>query len=139
MNGWRGFKPLGVSTAATADDVKRAAETFKTERALQAEIAEALALALPADCYWTAIPGGDGRETRAPGYRSGTPDLIFVYRGKILFVELKRPRGGRASDAQREAHQAIERAGGLVYMARSLDLVVSLIRDELQCPVNLRL
>lgn len=138
MSSWRALKPLGESTAATAADVHRAAQTWRKERDLQAEIAEVLELGLPPDCFWTAIPGGDGRETRAPGYRSGTPDMLFVYRGKVLFVELKRPRKGRTSDAQSVAHRLIEAAGAQVHVARALDQVVDLIRDVLQCPVRVR-
>lgn len=138
MSGWRGIKTLGAATAATAEDVHRAASTWRKERDLQAEIAEVLELGLPSDCFWSAIPGGDGRETRAPGYRSGTPDMLFVYRGRILFVELKRPRKGRTSDAQATVHRQIEAAGAQVHVARALDEVVDLIRDVLQCPVRVR-
>lgn len=138
MTGWRALKPLGASEAMTVDDVHRAAQVWRKERDLQAEVAEILELGLPNDCFWTAIPGGDGRETRAPGYRSGTPDLLFVYRGKTLFVELKRPRKGRTSDTQVAVHRLIEAAGAVVHVARAIDQVVDLIRDELQCPVRVR-
>jgi hypothetical protein len=109
------------------------------EAALQSTISQALELGLPRDAYFTAIPGGDGRATRAPGYRPGTPDLFIGYRGRVLFIELKRASGGRVSAEQIACHQAIERAGFGVHVARSLDDVVSLIREELECPVNLRL
>jgi hypothetical protein len=138
VSGWRAVKPLGIAQAIKADDVHRAAQVWRKERDLQAEVAEILELGLPHDCFWTAIPGGDGRETRAPGYRSGTPDLLFVYRGKILFIELKRPRKGRTSDTQAAVHRQIETAGGAVHVARAVDQVVDLIRDELQCPVIVR-
>lgn len=105
---------------------------------LQATIAAALEIGLPPDCFWTAIPGGDGRATRTPGYRSGTPDLLFLYRGKTLFVELKRPKGGRVSDNQTVVHPMIENAGGAVHVARDLSQVVELIKDVLQCPCRVR-
>jgi hypothetical protein len=108
------------------------------EIAVQATIARALEIGLPQDAYFTAIPGGDGRATRTPGYRAGTPDLIVIYRGRTLFLELKRPIGGRVSIQQAECHRAIERAGARIHVARDLAEVVELIRDELQCPVNLR-
>jgi hypothetical protein len=139
MKTWRGIKPLGQGSAASAADLQRAIATGTSETELQASIAEALEFALPRDCFWTAIPGGDGRATRTPGYRSGTPDLLFIYRGLPLFIEMKRPRGGVVSAAQRDVHPLIEAAGGRVYTARALEHVVELIRDELQCPVNLRL
>lgn len=116
-----------------------AARAAIKESELQSSIARVLQLGLPGDCFWTAIPGGDGRATRTPGYRSGTPDLMFLYRGRVLFVELKRPKGGRTSAVQAEVHRGIEAAGGAVHVARDLAQVVDLIRDELQCPVRVRL
>jgi hypothetical protein len=108
------------------------------ERSIQASIAQAMELGLPFDCLFTAIPAGDKHAVTTPGYRNGIPDLLFQYRGKSLWVELKRPKYGVVSVAQRECHQLIERAGCLVHMARSLTEVVDLVRVELQCPLRLK-
>ena len=40
-----------------------------------------------------AIPGGDRRATRSPGYVKGTPDVLCVVRGQCVLVELKSVKG----------------------------------------------
>lgn len=104
------------------------------ERQLQSAVAEFLGWALPDGCYFTSIPGGDGRATRAPGWRSGTPDLMILWRGRAIFIELKAP-AGRLSDAQKDAALAITFAGGLAYSARSVEEVEELLR-ALQIPLR---
>jgi hypothetical protein len=71
----------------------------------------------PVNCWYSVIPGGDGRETRAPGFVAGTPDMVFVVRGKVVFLEMKRVRGGRLAAAQMAVHERITLAGGLVLIA----------------------
>lgn len=89
------------------------------ERQLQKAVAEFLSHALPPDAFFSSIPGGEGRATRTPGYRAGTPDVLTVYKGRALFVELKSPRG-RLSVDQRTALSAIWNAGGDLAICRSL-------------------
>jgi len=71
----------------------------------------------PVECFVTTIPGGDGRETRAPGWVAGTPDICILYRGRTIWLEMKRVRGGRLSAAQVAAHERITLAGGVVLVA----------------------
>lgn len=112
-----------------------------TERQTQSTIADALSVhgALPDDCFWTAIPGGDGKVTLTPGYRPGAPDLLFVYRGKTVFIEMKREVGRiKTSDNQKLAHELIERAGAQAFVARNLADVVAILREDLKVPVRVR-
>ncbi len=91
-----------------------------TERRLQSAVAQYLNAVLTPATWHTAIPGGDGKMTRAPGYVSGTPDYLVVHGGRALFIELKTPRG-RPSDAQVSAWHGIEDASGKVVLCRSVD------------------
>lgn len=129
----QGNKPLDAAA------LQRAVAKAEKERDLQSELSEVLNLGLPADAVFTSIPGGDGRATRTPGYLSGFPDALIMYRKRCLLLELKRRVGGRYSDDQIRVHAQIERAGGLVFGVNTLDQALDLIRDELQCPIRLRL
>ena len=110
------------------------------ERQSQAAICKALSYpgVLPTDCWWTAIPGGDRAATLTPGYRPGTTDLVFMWRGKTAWIELKREGGGRVSKEQKDCHELIERAGGHAYIARTLAEVVAILKEDLRMPVRLR-
>jgi hypothetical protein len=105
------------------------------ERDLQKDVAEWLRWVLPPDVYWTAIPGGDRHMTRAPGYRSGAPDLLFIILGRACLIELK-TRSGRVQPCQHEARDAIIRAGGWHAVCRSIEDVEGTLRAW---GVNLRI
>lgn len=72
--------------------------------------------------WWTTIPLGGGGKVRggqikAAGARKGTPDVLCIWKGRPIFIELKRKVGGRVSPEQRECHNKILKAGGGVYVA----------------------
>ena len=109
-----------------------------TERAFHKAAVQYLELALrPYRGIVRTIPGGDGKMTRAPGYVSGSPDLLLIVRGQAIGIELKTKRG-RVSDAQKFEQKAWESAGASYFIARSLDdlqgivaaLVVGRVRGE---------
>ena len=52
--------------------------------------------------------------------KAGSPDLLLCVRGRFVGVECKRP-GNRQSESQREAQEAIVRAGGLYWLVYSFD------------------
>jgi transposase len=54
------------------------------------------------------------------GTARGTPDLLIVADGKAHFLELK-SAGGRATDAQRQCHEALRAAGAVVAVAHGID------------------
>ena len=68
--------------------------------------------------WWTHIPLGGLRSKveaailRGLGTARGTPDLLIVADGKAHFLELK-SAGGRATDAQRQCHEALRAAGAV--------------------------
>jgi Holliday junction resolvase len=54
------------------------------------------------------------------GAYKGIPDLIAVKNGRVLFIELKTPRG-RQSDYQRKFQANLEAAGGDYVLCRGVD------------------
>jgi len=73
-----------------------------------------------------AIPGGDRRATRSPGYVKGTPDVLCVVRGQCVLVELKSVKGVVGED-QKAVQGDLERAGAVVFIARSMDDLESIV------------
>lgn len=101
-----------------------------TEEQLQVQIADWCAACLPKPPdgpLWTAVnplPGksteGQGARRKRLGLKPGWPDLQFLFRGQLIGVELKTPKG-RLSVEQELVGQAIGDAGGVVFLARSLE------------------
>lgn len=90
------------------------------ERSLQQQIVDYSRVMLPAEVWWGALPGGDGRRTTAPGYQKGTPDWLVVHQGRAFFFELK-ASGGRVSAHQNDTGHRLHQAGAKVHLIRSLD------------------
>lgn len=57
---------------------------------------------------------------------AGLPDLICCYRGRFLAIEVKTPIG-KVSARQHYVHNLIERAGGIVGVARSVEDAQTLV------------
>jgi hypothetical protein len=57
------------------------------------------------------------------GSAPGLPDICAVYRGRMVAIELKAPKG-IVSPYQEEFIKRINEAGGLAFVARSLDDVI---------------
>jgi hypothetical protein len=58
----------------------------------------------------------------------GTPDRFCIYRGKPVFIEVKRP-GEQPTTVQTETHHRIERAGGSVVVAYKVEDVIEAFRQ----------
>lgn len=73
-----------------------------------------------------------------PDYNRGWPDrLVLLPGGRMAWVELKRPRGGRVSAAQRVAHEELRRLGQQVFLVLSVgeaEAVLALMRGEAGAP-----
>ena len=103
------------------------------EQALQRQIAQFLDVALGGTAWYGAIPLGGGGRVRgailhSTGTKEGTPDMCVVDAGRVLFLELKSPKG-RVSPAQEACHRALRRAGAPVYIIRSLDEAIAALRQ----------
>jgi hypothetical protein len=104
-----------------------------SEHDLQAAVAEYLTLALPPDeAVFCAIPNGGKRDKgtvgklKAEGLLAGAPDLLILWRGRAIGLELK-ARRGRLSSAQLAFSMRWTTAGGVYAVARSLDDVAALL------------
>lgn len=62
----------------------------------------------------TRLPSGAYLTSTIPG----TPDVYCCFRGKHVWLEFKRPGGGRAEESQKVWHKALTSAGGEVWIAR---------------------
>jgi hypothetical protein len=63
---------------------------------------------------------------KSMGVVAGTPDLIIIKDGRTYGLELKVP-GGRLTDAQKTAHEALRAAGAEVATADSLDAALRIL------------
>lgn len=59
---------------------------------------------------------------KAMGVHAGWPDLMLVFKGRPVFIEMK-AKTGALSPAQKAVHQSITVAGGVVTTCRSIDEV----------------
>lgn len=65
-----------------------------------------------------------GAELKKQGMRAGVPDICLpVPRGRYhaLYIEMKRPKGGRVSDAQQWWIDKLNRQGNLAVICRGFD------------------
>ena len=96
-------------------------------------VASYLDLALPPDAAWTTVEHGGKRGKReagrlkAKGVRAGWPDILIIYRGRAICIELKSEKG-RLSPAQKDLHPRLQLAGALVYTATRIEHVEGFLR-----------
>ena len=62
----------------------------------------------------TQLPSGAYLTSTLPG----TPDVYCCFEGKHLWLEFKRPGGGRAEESQKVWHKALTSVGGEVWVVR---------------------
>ena len=58
--------------------------------------------------------------TPSPWYRKGCPDILCCIDGQLIGLEVKTAKG-RLSEVQKEFHRDLVKAGGKVYVVRSID------------------
>lgn len=97
----------------------------RAEDILHASIAKYLTLAEPPGFFWASIENrnngrNEGGRRKRRGCKAGIPDILTIYQGRVLFLEVKTPKG-RLHDSQRERIPEIEQAGAGVVIVRSVD------------------
>jgi hypothetical protein len=98
----------------------------RPEQALHRACAQFLDIALPSDACWFHPPNGGARSPveaaifKGLGVKAGVPDLVIVYRGRFIAIELKGPNG-RLTPAQKAMHGRLQGAGAVVTTAKSLE------------------
>ena len=63
------------------------------------------------------------------GSFKGIPDIIAIKQGRVLFLEIKRPKGNQ-SEYQRQFQIFIESHGGEYYVVRSLEDLMKIIEGR---------
>jgi hypothetical protein len=111
-------------TDAPSFAARRRRESQRQEWTEQTRLAEMLGEYLdPADTFWTSLENKplsrlSGIFQKKRGVRSGLPDVLVIWRGKPIFVELK-SRAGVASKAQKQIRLEMLPAGADWWLARS--------------------
>jgi len=65
---------------------------------------------------------------KALGVSSGVPDYLIVFKGKTIFIEMKRVKGGTCSTAQKEWIEALNSAGIDSYIAKGFKEAEQIIK-----------
>lgn len=71
-----------------------------------------------------AVPNGlrtsfkQAIKAKSEGMAAGFPDLMLFHGGKLIFIEMKRTKGGVVSPEQRDWHKFLEYNGFKVIVAR---------------------
>lgn len=58
----------------------------------------------------------------------GSPDIIMVYKGQYIGLEIKGEKGVQ-SESQKYFQMNLEKAGGAYYVIRSIDELIAIIRQ----------
>ena len=117
------------------------------EHQIQKAICNLLHYQLPADATFWAVPNGgtrklttlkngkkvslEGRRLKDEGVKAGVADLMILWRGKLICLEVKTDKG-RQSPSQKEWALTITQCGGLYHVVRSVDDVKAIL-DVIGC------
>jgi len=120
------------------------------EARLQIVVVNALCLALPPDAVlWATlaerhVSAETGAFLNRMGRMAGLPDLMVLYRSRLIGIELKTEtskiygtKRTRQSKTQREAQKALEAAGATYAVCRTLDEVLDFVQSH-QIPLRAR-
>lgn len=106
----------------------------REEFALAKSVKQFLERALPRDAVFMSIPNEGRRslksagELKSVGLLTGAPDLLIVWRGRAIFIELK-TKTGCLSKPQRIVHKRLLAAEAEVMLARSVEDVERGLRE----------
>jgi hypothetical protein len=103
-----------------------------TEWSEQIRLTKLLTQYLPDNVFWSALSNAPrtalaGYLARRRGVRSGLSDIIVVYDGRAIWVEMKSP-AGVASKVQRQVCAELLAAGADCYLARSKEAALVALR-----------
>lgn len=66
------------------------------------------------------------------GVRAGCPDYVIVLKNKVVFVEMKRVKGGTVSKEQADWILAINAAGGYARVCKGCDDAMNYVESQLE-------
>ena len=115
------------------------------ERKLHLQVTQYLARALPDNAFYFPVPNAAnfdpirGARLRQSGeIRAGVPDLIVIWAGKVIAVELKAPQGGGLSPVQRDVRDLMLLAGCTHHIVRTIEQLHEAL-ESYQMPLKVRL
>jgi hypothetical protein len=106
------------------------------EAAIQRAVFQHMRLRIAPGVFAFHVPNGGFRRPieaailKSLGVAPGIPDIIAIKDGRTYGLELKAP-GGRLTDTQRAAHEALRAAGAELATADSLDAALRQLQDWL--------
>lgn len=87
---------------------------------------------------FTAIPNStytkswsQKAKNTATGLRPGLPDLIVIVNNQVIWIEMKRAKGGVLSSAQKSWIEALNGAGTPAYVCAGADAAIQIIEGYL--------
>ena len=67
------------------------------------------------------------------GKVNGAPDLVIILpKGRVIFLELKKTKGGRQSESQKRFEQEVKELGHDYFLARGAEEAVNYITQKLK-------
>jgi hypothetical protein len=106
-----------------------------TEYQLHTAVADYLDWALTPASFFTTFPSGWGIMARATagrlkraGLKAGVPDVLVIYAGQAIFIELKSSKGS-STPIQRETQMRLLDAKALVFVCSSLEMVIDALMN----------
>lgn len=82
---------------------------------------------VPGLVLWRNTAGYDDRARQRYGLCPGASDLIGIYRGRFVALEVKRPKGGAVSEEQTMFLALVLERGGIAAVVRSVDEAVEAV------------
>jgi len=91
--------------------------------------------AIPNSTYTTSW--NQKRKNKAMGVRSGIPDILCIIKGLLVFIELKRRKGGSLSKTQKEWIEELNKCSGVLAIEckgadHAIDLLESILKNNKQ-------
>lgn len=107
--------------------------TVPTEYEEQVTLVQYLSLkgykhtAIPNSTYTTSW--NQKRRNKATGLNPGLPDMVVIVNDNLVWIELKRTKGGVLSQAQKDWIAALEEAGQTVRVCKGAEEAIKFIEE----------
>jgi len=69
------------------------------------------------------------RRNKEQGLRAGLPDLVCIVNDNLIWIEMKRTKGGTVSQAQKDWIAALEAAGQTVRVCKGAEAAIEFIKE----------
>lgn len=79
-----------------------------------------------------ATDGYEGGKKKAEGMEAGVADTCYIDYGRVLWIEFKKPKGGKQAQKQKEFQRKVEERGHKYYLCRDYFVFWQIV--GLACP-----